>query len=336
MPTTRDFKSLGEFAANAIEVDSPGSRAPTDSYRNTGFTTFQQNQGKQFGVVPVSENVNQQIYNQSQFTNLVDTQGIPGWKNSVAYDVPAIVFGSDHRIYLNKRNGNINVDPAEDEYASEWWELFESDEDLSNIYSNQTPGEEGATLVGSTDKLNETISFKGPSSINGLTLQENLTGIYNKILPMQNVKILAQLNSEVLVTQFPTATLGNTFINYNVDTADIVKYSKPPPAELPVGTIGYITINFLNPIPTPYIYDLQIYGSRQFVAIFSPGKPNQYVLHNDSFSVANPTANSIDVCQFVPTNTESPNMPNWPLAWGNEDPLTRERWLISLTCFTLE
>ena len=106
MADTRNFISLGQYAKNAEKVQEPNVpiRVPSQSYRNISFTQFQQQIGNQFNLVPVSENFNQQIYNVSQFTDLIDRTGIPGWRFDVEYNIPAAVWASDNKLYKSIRN----------------------------------------------------------------------------------------------------------------------------------------------------------------------------------------------------------------------------------------
>jgi hypothetical protein len=329
MATTRDFVSLGEFAKNADEIQEPGPpvRVPDEAYRNTSFTQFQQQIGKQFGVVPVSENFNQQVFNQTQFTDLIDKKGIPGWTDNVTYDKPAVVHASDGRLYFNRRDGNINIDPVGAvNQNQEWWGEFIDGSDLANIFASEVEGEEGARLVGVTNTNNESeVSRVGETLQNGLQRNEILLADN-----MKNLRLLASVDMAIDNNQ--SVLIHNSF---NFDSVDFVIYSKIAVAEN--GTtdrIGYITINFTNPIPTPYLY--------RFNDIFH-GYLNQgskIYLHKAAYSVASPTATSISLGKLVLDDRQGIDTPpapgSWPPVWGIEDPASRVFGLINFQCFVLD
>lgn len=334
MATTRgdDFKSLGKFAGTANQVTpGVGERLNTESYRNTALTPLQQRRGKQFGVVPVSENVNQQIFNQTQFTDLIDTQGIPGWSFQVTYDKPAAVLASDGKIYFNKRDGNINTDPLSGRNKdAEYWGEFVSGGDLANLYAVETEGQEGARLVGT----NYVPSLNPRPEPDPMTLQSSLTDEYARLLPMQNMEILAEVNARVKIEDFPQFTALDAK-SFNIDSIDITKYDKDVPAGgAPIDRLGFLTINFTNPIPTPYIYTLEIIpdGSHVFTKL---GGNTRFTIHATSLSVADATATSIKVGGIWLTNGGAiAPVPGWPANWGDEDPSSRKTWKVGLTCFT--
>lgn len=355
MATTRDFKSLGEFAVNANEIDTPGvgERLNTESYRNTVFTNLQQRRGKQFGVVPVSENVNQQIFNQTQFTDLIDPQGIPGWTLDVTYAASAIVFGSDGRLYLSKRDNNKNIDPFEDDYASDWWTFFESGTELAAKFADQTEGQEGARLVGTTAIIPETnnqvtggvLFGVSPNRLVGATLKDNLdrnTSLFNQ---MENVEILAAIGNESIDIDFdfPTKILSQSTDIFNVTSIDTTLYSKmaAQTGGFTSDRIGYLTVNFTNPIPTPYLYELTINTG---VGGGLPGFPSEgekafgvtreYYASTTS-SVANLTANSIDIGNLELSRLPETSNIFWPASWANENPETRIFWVINLFCYRI-
>lgn len=348
MATTRDFKSLGEVAVDANEVSSPGERTEGESYRNIEFTTFQQNRGKQYSFVPVSENVNQQLYNQSQFTNSIDSQGIPGWKDSVTYAKAAAVFGSDGKLYLSKREENINVDPVDDEYSPDWWELFEGGAEIASKFASQVPGSEGSRLVGNTQRLYPpdkvipmpTIGYKRE------TIKESLDRNTRLFEQMENVEILASLGAATININhdYPSSAVDQNFADsFNINTIDITAYSKTAPQ--PGGTtikIGYLTINFINPIPTPYLYSATIFPENGLVSalvgdevVIFPDIGGRPFYGVTSSSVANVTANSIDIGCLVLARPPDSFSPEWPSDWGNENPTTRILWTINLFCYRI-
>lgn len=329
MASTRDFISLGKFAKNADEVQEPNvpERVPGESFRNTSFTTFQQEIGKQFNIIPVSENVNQQIFNQTKFTDLIDKQGIPGWSEEVTYNKPAVVHASDGKLYFNKRDGNINVDPVgtinEDE---EWWGEFIGAENLDNIYASEVEGDEGARLVGVTNTPNE-IKFPrvGETLQNALERNEKLLADN-----MKNVNILAS----GFFTVFNNGTITITK-SHNITSGVITNYSKT--ADIRNGTvnrIGYVTINFTNPIDTPYLYMLSV---ENFI-FFITSSQDKILLHQTSNSIADPTSTSIKIGSLMLANRQGVDIPagSWPPVWGVEDPASREIWKINLTCFVID
>lgn len=317
MADTRDFKSLGEFAVDADEVQPPDDetpRVPGQSYRNTKFTTFQQNQGKQFGLVPVSENFNQQIYNASQFTNLIDRAGIPDWRFDVEYNIPAAVWGSDNKLYKCIRNGNINVDPIteEDPENPEWWGEFVSLQEIGVDYTSQELGNEGASHVGATF----TPFFNAIPE--GKTLQDSLKYEADRMYKMHNLRVLAYFNGSV-----SGSGVINTIGEFNIDTINVVNYYIPTtPGSDP--TVGYITINYTNNIPTPYLYSISINPR-----IFIISTAGFVVNHSSSSSVADATASSIKIGLLTLMNKTIPT-------WGFEDGFAREQWNINFYAYEID
>lgn len=316
MADTRDFKSLGEFAVDADEVQPPDDetpRVPGQSYRNTKFTTFQQNQGKQFGLVPVSENFNQQIYNASQFTNLIDRTGIPGWLHDIEYNIPAAVWGSDNKLYKCIRNGNINVDPVtEDPDNPEWWGEFVSLQEIGVDYTSQELGNEGASHVGATF----TPFFNAIPE--GKTLQDSLKYEADRMYKMHNLRVLAHFNGDV-----SGSGSVNTIKEFNISTIGVVNYYIPTTPDSDP-TVGYITINYTNNIPTPYLYFVSI---RPLIGTFNIG--TTIVTHAQSSSVADVTTSSIKIGYLMLINKSF-------APWGFEDSFSRTAWGIHFYAYAID
>lgn len=99
MPSTRDFKSPGIFAANATTVIPPTPIAGV-SYRDAVSGTDDTPNGWRYGTRVESQDWNQIMFVLTSMLQTMDKQGILGWTPEVDYAVPAITFGSNGLLYL--------------------------------------------------------------------------------------------------------------------------------------------------------------------------------------------------------------------------------------------
>lgn len=323
MANTRDFKSLGEFAKNAIEVDQSNQpvRDPSQSYRNTDFSTFQQQQGKQFSVLPVSENVNQQVLNQSQFTNLIDRQGIPGWRFDVEYNIPAVVWGSDGKLYKCIRDGNINVDPiTEDPENPNWWSEFVTLQDSSIDYTSQTPGDEGARNVGCT----YTPFYN--ATPDGQILQDRLADDSDRLYKMNNLRVAAW--GAFVVSDGSTAPFTPSQA-FNISQVSVTSYYLNAQGS---STIGYLTLSFSNNIPTPYMYFLEIHPAVAWAVSENGGVITKRFIQSKYDFVSDALTNEIKIGSLTLDNT----VVGKDAGWGREDSLSRFDWFVNFFAFLID
>ncbi len=115
MSDTRNFKSPGVFAADAVTVIPP---TPTlgVTYRDPATTVDETEAGWPFGIKVNSEAFNQIMYLMSSMLKMQDQQGLLGWTATVDYVAGALVMGSDGltyraRIVNGPATGN-GVDPT--------------------------------------------------------------------------------------------------------------------------------------------------------------------------------------------------------------------------------
>ena len=252
MPNTRDFKSLGVIASSATPItDRQGNRVQGTAYRNTDVTLENQQEGLVYDSVAISENMNQKLFNQSSFTDVIDSRGILGWSDDVDYVAPAIVSASNGKLYIARdSSGNGTrigqpIDPASTSFdISTWWVEFESATPLREELADETAGEEGSRLVG----YNKSNSNGGIDE--GVTVKDSLDELY-KNTPIQPFTLLAYGYLDILQQDRGTGFAHSQVImnDFNIRENDPVE---------PLGggatTIGPpgTRIYFQNPVPTPY------------------------------------------------------------------------------------
>lgn len=98
MSSTRSVKSPGIFADAASTVIPPTPIAGV-SYRDATNGAANTDDGWPYAIRVNSAEFNQIMFQYSSLLTLLDKQGLLGWTNLVDYLVPAIVFGSDGKIY---------------------------------------------------------------------------------------------------------------------------------------------------------------------------------------------------------------------------------------------
>lgn len=259
MANTRDFKSLGVVASDAIPVTEDGERTIGDSYRRTNLSDAQQVSGELFDrptVNPRTEFLNQKIFNQSSFTDTIDPRGIPGWTNLVDYAPPAMVWASDGTpgngaLYFCLRENGPNsfvVDPVTDNQESPiYWRIFENPEQLRLDLADETPGTEGSRLVGYNN-----IDRTGAEE--GIAVKTALDNSFLGLLGSKHFEILASAN--VVAVQLeggppPTAQVS-TFSHFNTIPQNVVPIAKLDGVGDPENFIQGYRVTFENPIPVPY------------------------------------------------------------------------------------
>ena len=249
MPNTRDFKSLGVIASSATPItDRQGNRVQGTAYRNTDVTLENQQEGLVYDSVAVSENMNQKLFNQSSFTDVIDSRGILGWSDDIDYVAPAIVSASNGKLYIARdASGNGTpiaqpIDPASTTFdVSTWWVEFESAAPLREELADETAGDEGSRLVGyNKSNINGGID-------EGATVKDSLDELY-KNTPELKMDFFAYgyVDQEVNnAAETIFLRLENTF-NINLQN-NIVPF-------LDVRGTGMsgCRVFFINPISLPY------------------------------------------------------------------------------------
>ena len=313
MGTTRTFKSLGRIAEDAQATAPGGDRTIGTAYRNVEFSAFRQKAGKGFNNKPFSENVNQQINNLSKFTDLSDRQGVIGWKNDITYNVPALVLATDGKLYQALRDNLNNVDPVDDDQDEpQFWQELRTPTDISLDLSSQTPGDEGAELVGTANRNVSPV---------GRTLQKSLDENAESLYNMHDFNIVASLQQSVF--RPPSPNNVNAFFNFNIDSITVVPHDKQFNSN---DVIGYVDVTFTNPIPTDSVVMLNVSPYNMF---FLDG--NKILYHTTSNSYAELTSTSIKIGSL--SIQQINNM--WP-TWGFDDPQTRVEWIISLLIYKID
>ncbi len=189
MGTTRDFKSLGIVATDAQQVTGMGLRTKGESYRLTNLTDIQQIAGELYDVNPRTEDLNQKLFNQSSFTDLLDKKGSIGWTNLVDYARPALVWGSDGEYYICLRDNGPSTfifDPVNDNVDNpQFWQIFENAQQLRLDLTDETPGDEGARLVG------HNYIDVNDGRDEGLTVKTALDNAFLALVGIQGIDLLA-------------------------------------------------------------------------------------------------------------------------------------------------
>lgn len=266
MTSTRTFTSLGVVASTATPVDndSDPDRVQGVSYRKTDVTTFQEEEGELYNVPPSTEFINQKLFNQSSFTDVLNKNGVVGWSNQIDYTPPAIVWGSDNKFYTCKvPNGPSTkiVDPISDDQSNPiYWVILDNAGLLREQLAVQTPGDEGDRRVGYTD----------------ITVQTALDKAFNILSGLGNFKIVFSLNTYI-VPYDPDRPYMLTTQAFNIANITPIAEDEVHGSEIhgldvsfttPLDDINYlsfITTSWTNgnkyiPGVTAYLYDKTING----------------------------------------------------------------------------
>lgn len=211
MSSTRSFNSLGVVAKDAIPVtnDSDPDRVEGIAYRKTDVTEFQQEEGELYNVPPATEMINQKLFNQSSYTNLMDTHGIVGWTKLVDYSPPSIVWASDGFFYTCKQANGVStiiVDPIVDNQANpSYWVRLDNAGSLRTDLASETLGDEGDRIVGHIEE----------------TVQQALDAAYSAITSWQHFKVVFSANIYVVANdpQYPYVFYTQAF---NVDSINVI------------------------------------------------------------------------------------------------------------------
>lgn len=257
MSNTRDFKSLGVQASDAVEVTEDGFRDKGTAYRRTNLTGLQQTEGELYDEPPSTANINQKLYNSSSFTDAIDTTGILRWSNLVDYEPPAFVWNNDGTIntgdfYVCLRASGPStspVDPLSDNQDNPvFWRILENPEQLRLDLADETPGNEGSKLVGYNN-------FNTNGGVDdGLTVKAALDVLSSRVNPLVGINILASLDVKI-ITQLgnpPSLVLENTLTSFNIDLTmydSISSIGAPGLFQFVQG----IKVVYINPLPSNYI-----------------------------------------------------------------------------------
>jgi hypothetical protein len=154
MANTRDITSLGVWAENA-ETTIPLTPVEGVAYRNESLTKSQNEAGQLYKSILNSADLNQIMYLITSLQVLMEKQGVLGWSNQVDYDpLPAACSGSDLKYYTALQPSGPNTLAGVRDPISEplYWQPITNASQLELDLSSQTPGNEGAQQVGTTNQ----------------------------------------------------------------------------------------------------------------------------------------------------------------------------------------
>ena len=139
MAVTRTFTSLGVVATDAETVIPPTPISGT-AYRNEAFSQVENETGERFDTIADSADFNQKQFIISSFTNMIDTNGVPGWTDLVDYAAPALVWGSDNLFYFAIAASGPSTTPQDPVSTVGFWEFLDTtnDQEIANIASAVT------------------------------------------------------------------------------------------------------------------------------------------------------------------------------------------------------
>ena len=294
MANTRDFNSLGVMASDALEVTEDGVREQGVAYRRTNLSDVVQIEGEIYDEPPITENINQKLFNQSSFTDIIDTTGVLGWTNLVDYSPPAMVWANDGTpntgdFYLCLRDSGPSTsvfDPLSDDQSNPvFWRILENPGQLRLDLADETPGSEGSRLVGYNN-----VNTNGGIDV-GLTVKAALDVIYNRVNPLNDFEVLANLNVklQVDVGAPPFISLVDTISKFNVDDGnyEVIPGVTGGPSEFAQG----FRFHFINPLPVDYKIFFKQWGQVEFLGVIGTGQ--------NTISFLNKTINSIEIYQEV-------------------------------------
>lgn len=183
MSNTRDFKSLGVWAEDAV-TPVPGFPVSGTSYRDETVTETANKLGDAYDTKPDSAVFNQKMFIITSFLDLMDKHGVVGWTDLVDYVVPAIVWGSDNSFYQALQASGPSTAVKDPISEPTYWELVTSATQLRTDLADETPGTEGSRLVGYN-------KFDVNGGIDdGLTVKEALDEVAENVDNLQGLKII--------------------------------------------------------------------------------------------------------------------------------------------------
>lgn len=153
MTNTRDFNSLGIWAADAVTPVPVTPPLKGVAYRDDALTESQNKAGEPFDTKPDSAEFNQKMFIITSFIDIIDKKGVPGWSNLVDYTVPALVWGFDGtpgtgNFFIALQESGPGTTPRDPISEPTYWEIVTSATQLRQDLADETPGAEGSKLVG--------------------------------------------------------------------------------------------------------------------------------------------------------------------------------------------
>lgn len=164
MSSTRSVKSPGIFA-NAASTVIPTTPIAGASYRNAVSGAAAIAQGWPYAIKVNSAEFNQILYQYTSLVDVMDKQGVLGWTNLVDYAAPALVFGSDFKLYLcTNANGPATTvqDPVS---APAYWKIFDPSGFLSNLVDTPIRDSAGVQRFGLATGGSTSIQGQGSTPI---------------------------------------------------------------------------------------------------------------------------------------------------------------------------
>jgi hypothetical protein len=309
MANTRDFKSLGVMASDAVEVTEDGVRDVGTAYRRTNLPDLVQTEGELFNEFPITENINQKLFNQSSFTDIIDRTGILGWTNLVDYSPPAVVWTNDGTpntgdFYLCLRASGPStsvVDPISDDQGNPvFWRILENPEQLRLDLADETPGAEGSRLVG----YNKVDTNGGVDD--GLTVKDALDALFKRNIALNEFQILASLNIKLRTTLAipPLIAESDPITSFNIDLNGFVPIGFNTGNPAIDDQAQGLEVNYINPLPADY---------KIIVIQWVQQGTQEYQRARTTVSYLNKTVNSIEIYQTSINQTEQ--IP--PIFWFN-------------------
>lgn len=125
MPTNRTTTITGVFAKNA-STTIPLTPVAGNSYRDTGLTQAEAEEGFPYKEIVDSATFNQMLFEYSSLTKLLETYGFLPWSNLTDYQTGSICMGSNGTLYQAKQStgpSTTAIDPTTDS-SNTYWEDF--------------------------------------------------------------------------------------------------------------------------------------------------------------------------------------------------------------------